>query len=308
VLITDAILFDHRLWNPMHNYLSSLALLIPQAKQRGLPIALYNASVGPIHTPAGRWCLTRVLRHSDLLILRDEDSLDHLAGSQPISARIERGADSALSAAVADPEQVAQILARHGISSDARTRIGININCYGDTYVRARSSSDFTQERLLSTLASTAEWIQGELGADVWLIGTQHMDLDILRNLRRRIGSGRIPLFTNRELGYAQIAGLLAQLDLLIGMRTHSLILASSVGTPVLGIVAYPKTYGYLERIGLEKQTIGVRELELDALRALIRRSWEQRATLRRDIRDAVERERKLASAAPAFLAPYLQR
>lgn len=305
ILITDAILFDRHLLNPLQNYLSSLALLIPMAKRPNTPVVLYNVSLGPVTTQLGRWCLRRILDNSDLLILRDEESKSVLDAMGPISIPVLKGADSALSAAPCSPEQIDGILRDEGFTAGT-PRVGINLNCYGDAFVR-NGASGFSQDKLLSIMSRTAEWIHRELKAEVWLLGTQHMDVGILQDLKERIPAGaNVRLLTNQKYDYAELMGLLSMTDLLIGMRTHSVILASSVGTPMIGIVNYPKTYGYLERIGQAQQAIPIQELELERLQNLIRTSWEQRPSLRQEITQAVERERRLAWQAAEFIEPHL--
>ena len=78
VLITDAILFDLRLFNPLFNYLSTMSLVLPMAKKRGIPVVLYNVSLGPVSRNAGKVCMRRVLNSSENIIVRDEESLKHL--------------------------------------------------------------------------------------------------------------------------------------------------------------------------------------------------------------------------------------
>ena len=50
VLVTDAILFDRKLYNPLFNYLWTLSKVLPLAKKRGIPVVLYNSSLGPVRT------------------------------------------------------------------------------------------------------------------------------------------------------------------------------------------------------------------------------------------------------------------
>jgi polysaccharide pyruvyl transferase WcaK-like protein len=306
ILVTDAILFDRGLFNPVHNYLSSLALWIPRAKRRGVHVVLYNVSLGPIKTRAGRWCLKQILDNSDLVILRDEESRKILDLVGPTRPPVKRGADSALSATPCGTERGQEILRdKFGTVRDGG-RVGINLNAYGDSFVR-NGRPVYSQEKILSVISKAAEWIYDHLKADIWLFGTQYMDVKVLRSLQSKIGrKERPPLFTNREYTYGELTRLFAEIDLLVGMRTHSLILASSVGTPVVGLVTYPKTYGYLERIGQRKYTIPIQELELERLIELVGAGWEARASLRQNILRAVEQERKLAWSAAEHLKPYL--
>ncbi|MDZ7724139.1 MAG: polysaccharide pyruvyl transferase family protein [candidate division KSB1 bacterium] len=78
VLVTDAILFDRKLYNPLFNYLWTLSRVLPKAHKRNIPTVLYNSSLGPVPTPAGKKCLKRVVNSADVLMLRDRDSIDLL--------------------------------------------------------------------------------------------------------------------------------------------------------------------------------------------------------------------------------------
>ena len=40
ILVTDAILFDRKLWNPIFNYLLTMAIVLPMAKKKGIPVVL----------------------------------------------------------------------------------------------------------------------------------------------------------------------------------------------------------------------------------------------------------------------------
>jgi polysaccharide pyruvyl transferase WcaK-like protein len=205
-------------------------------------------------------------------------------------------------------ESLRGILDERKLANEARPLVGININSYGESFIK-RGSSDFSEERLLSTLSKTIEWIRKELGAEVWLFATQVMDITITEKLRQRISFGRKPpLFTNRQYSYAELIGLFSKLDLLIGMRTHSLILASSVGVPVIGLVTYPKTLGYLRRVEQASRSIPIAELAFERLKDVISSTWEERATVRQELSRAVEAQRALAWRAADFLSPYLSR
>lgn len=309
ILITDAILFDRGLFNPIHNYLSTLGLMIPLVRARNIPVVLYNVSIGPVRTALGQTCLKRVVRNSDVVIVRDDESLDILRDTGPIQVPIVRGADSALSAETCSSDRVRELLHNRGISCAKTPRIGINLNSYGYRFVKGNHSGS-ADEKLVSVLSQVAAWIRHEVNADVWLFGTQHMDITILENLRKRMGTNgddKVHLFTNRQYNFAELTCMFSLLDLLVGMRTHSIILASSVGTPVIGIVNYPKTQAYLRRIGLEDQGISIEELEFGKLRSLVRNTLEHKCVLREKIVQKVEEERRLAWKAAENLAPFLE-
>lgn len=306
ILVTDAILFDRNLFNPVKNYLSSLALLLPPARRRGVPVVLYNVSLGPVGSRAGRWCLKRVLESADAVILRDETSRRTLSRLRLSYRHVYTGGDAALGATPAADMAIRQALHARGVRDTGRPVVGFNMNSYGAAFLR-RGHARLSPDRTVRMLADTIRWIRHELGADVWIFCTQHMDEPLCRQLQREAGADETPLFTNRECGHRLLLGLMSKLSLMVGMRTHSMILASSWGTPVVGIVTYPKTLGYLERINQEARSLPITDLDETRLRTLIGRTWETRADVSAELTPLVDSQRRLSKSATEYLRPYLE-
>jgi polysaccharide pyruvyl transferase WcaK-like protein len=304
ILITDAILFDVNLFNPLHNYLLPLSFWLPWAARRGIPVVLYNVSIGPVATRNGQSALKRVLKASRRVILRDEQSLKTLAAVGFAPASAQKGADCALLAEPAPAERVDAILRERGISP-GRPRIGVNMNAYGSSFLR-RSDHPVTSARAVAVLAEAIRWMRAELNADVWLFSTQAMDETVVKELAARVGADAPPVFSNRRYSHNDLLGLLSRVDLLVGMRTHSIILASSVGTPVVGMITYPKTAGYLERIGQLEHSLHVDDLTLENLQARVRQVWAGRSEWRAKTRHAADAQRTLARDSSKWLAEYL--
>lgn len=307
VLVTDAILFDRGLYNPMHNYLSTLALLVPAAKKRNIPVVLYNSSLGPADSKLGKWCLRRVLNNAEKIILRDEESKKLDLIDDDIAAKFLVGADSALSADVSDEQHIKQLLAEVKVDPAAKPMIGINVNSYGDAFIQDDGTA-FSLDKFLSVMAQAIKWIHEQYDVQLLLFGTQHMDLNTLGKLREKIDlpGVNIPVFTNRKHSYAELTGLFKKLDMLIGMRTHSTILSTSVATPVIGIVTYPKTFGYLERVGQAQNTIPLKRLTLDNLKEKIAEVWSNRESISMDIATSIAGQKQLALGAADYLTEYL--
>jgi polysaccharide pyruvyl transferase WcaK-like protein len=306
VLVTDALLFDRRLYNPLVNYLHTLSWVLPWASSRGVPIVLYTVSLGPITTTAGRKCLTRVLRATRKLIVRDRAS-GRLArelvpdGPQPILA-----ADCALSAPVAPRVSIERIADEHAIFHSGRPVLGFNVNAYLDIYVRD-GRAGIRRDTFQRTVAAVLDRAIHDLGVDVLFVTTQVMDWPIVKGIlkqvqqRNRVNAIGTPLVT-----YPEISGILGKVEALIGMRTHSLVLASSMRTPVAGIISYPKSRSYLESIDRAGGALEFSAFSVDTLWNLVRHTWEQRDQLRRQLAFAVERQRAKARAAALELAEWL--
>jgi polysaccharide pyruvyl transferase WcaK-like protein len=184
----------------------------------------------------------------------------------------------------------------------------MNVNAYVDTYVRD-GSPGIGDNAFMGVVAAVIDRAVRELGVDVLLVETQPMDLRMARGVLARVRArDSVKMVANPPLGHAEIAGVLGRLDAFVGMRTHSLILAASMHTPLGGIIAYPKNRGFLESIDCADQMLEFRGFSEESLWGLVRRTWESRTSLRRRLEASVERERRKAQAAARDLEEWLGR
>lgn len=307
ILVTDAILFDRKLYNPLYNYLWTLSRVLPGAKERGIPTVLYNGSLGPIRTPAGEKCLKRVVDSADVLILRDRDSIDLLQHLKFSHANVQMGADCALNAAASPDTRFREICRNENLFATDRPVIGFNVNSYVDVFVREKGRK-FGREQLVALYSQTVDRVIERLGADVIFIETQHMDMRIAQQVLDQIkNKEHIRLISNKRYSYRDICAVMRRLQLFAGMRTHSLILSSAMHIPPVGILTYPKNLGYMRTIGLEHNLIDFRELSVDRYSDLIISMFENRQSVRNEMIPRVNREKEKASAAADILAHYLQ-
>ncbi len=301
VLVTDAILFDLRLFNPLFNYLSTMALALPWARRRGIPVVLYNVSLGPVTTRAGRWCLERVLNAATSIILRDEESfelLDRLGRSRRGAVR---GADCALNVRPAPPQTAEAMLREGGVPADGPL-VTFNVNSYLNVFVRG-SGAPLNAEAFASIVAGAADDLVESRGVRIAFVVTQPMDLDLTHAVLARVKHrDRVGMVSNVRHGYRDLAAVFAQAELHLGMRTHSLILASAVGTPVVGIMATPKNRGYMRSIEQHEWMIEFDQFDRARLVERLQAAWDRRKDLRAALEPIVAREQTLARQAAQLL------
>ncbi|MBN1541000.1 polysaccharide pyruvyl transferase family protein [candidate division KSB1 bacterium] len=306
ILVTDAILFDRKLYNPLFNYLYTLSRVLPLAKRFGVPVVLYNCSLGPIRTPQGLKALKRVIKSASMVILRDVESRELLQKLGIDHPQILEGADCALNAQAADDRRFQEICRREGLFASSRGVVGFNINSYVDAFVR-QDGKTFGREQLIELYARTADRVIQNFDVDVIFVETQHMDLAIAEEVVRRIPyKERVRLISNRQYSYGDICAILKRMELFVGMRTHSLILSSTMGVPPVGIVTYPKNRGYMRTINREKNLIEFRDLSYDTFFEKIRSAFLARSQDRVELVPAVEREKIKARKSADYLKPFL--
>ncbi len=306
ILVTDAILFDRKLYNPLFNYLWTLSKVIPKAKKKGIPTILYNSSLGPIRLKAGKKSLKRITDNADVLILRDKDSIELLKKLGISHKVVHEGADCALNAQPALDIRFKEIRKTEKLFGSDRPVIGFNVNSYIDAFVR-ENGNKFGRDHLIGIYAETVDRIIEYLGVDVIFVETQHMDMAITNRVINKIkNQNQIRVVSNKKYSYKDICAVLKRLELFAGMRTHSLILSSAMGIPPVGIMTYPKNLGYMRTIGLENNLIEFRNLTADNYTQLIIRAFENRKKFKSEMMPRVEREKEKARAAAKTLAPYL--
>jgi polysaccharide pyruvyl transferase WcaK-like protein len=307
VLLTDAILFDLKLLNPLYNYLSTMALILPAAKKKGIPIVLYNVSLGPINTDLGKACIKKVLDSSDQVILRDQESAKLLKRLNLSRNDLKMAADCALNVPLPDTERMRHIKESERILDEEGRYLSFNISSYLDVYVRGKGSGIGT-ERFTQIIVDTMDRICHEMKKRIVFVITQPMDLKIAGTVMRRLRyPENVTLISNKDYTHNDLAGVLAEVEMHVGMRTHSLIFATASTTPTVGIIATPKNRGYMKSIAQDDRMIEFDEnFSSEKLFSLVRETWEGRKEIRRSLFDIMKREKEKAKASACYLEPYL--
>jgi polysaccharide pyruvyl transferase WcaK-like protein len=296
VLITDNILFDKSFFNPLFNYLSTISLFAPLTQRRGIPIVLYNASVGPIVSERGAKALQRVLQGSSLAILRDRASVELLKRKLTATPELVLAADCALNTEPAAARSVDLLAASLGLVTDGRPRLALNVNTYVDAW--KSDGGSMKQPAFVAEIAASFSELVRETDAQPMFFVTQTMDVGVTEAVRNAMTHGRnAPMaVVGPDCNYQELTGLLQRMDMLIAMRTHALILATSVHTPAVNLNTYPKSAAYMETIGQGEWNLNIEDLSRESLTGLARLAWQSRRTTRITLEQRVPPEKAKAA------------
>lgn len=306
ILVTDAILFDRRLHNPLFNYLWTLSHILPRARERSIPIVLYNCSLGPIKTRRGRACLEKVLACADIIILRDQISKELLGREDLSHSNVVEGADCALNSKPVDDDCFLEICKKEHLFENGTPAVGFNICSYIDVYVHENGET-FGRSNLVSLYAQTVGKVIDTFDVDIIFIETQHMDRRIANEVIKRIRNyKRLRMISNRNYNYREICAVMKRLELFVGMRTHSLIFASSMGIPPVGIETYPKNRGFMQAISMEKNLIKFSDLSVETLFQIIDFAYKERENIKKKMTPLVEKEKAKAKKSTELLQEFL--
>jgi polysaccharide pyruvyl transferase WcaK-like protein len=305
VLVTDAILFDRQLFNPLYNYLSTMALVLPWARRMGKPVILYNVSLGPVSTKAGIACLRRVVQAANHVVVRDRESVEMCARAGIALDHVREGADCALNVQATRGAELDRILEKETHGAPGQPFLTVNINSYLDVFLKRAQRAG--EEDFIRIMAATVDRLIEDLKVRVVFVETQPMDLPLANKVFSAVRQREsICMIDNRTWSHRDLAGVFSRAQLHVGMRTHSLILASAMHTPVVGIICTPKNRGYMRSIEQAERMIEFDDFTADNLLARCQAVWAQREAIRADLDRIIPREQEKARGTARCLLPYL--
>jgi polysaccharide pyruvyl transferase CsaB len=219
--------------------------LMAYAQWRGLTTIAYGQGIGPLNHSLTRWLAKQVLRKCSGITVRDQNSAKLLI-------------DWHIDCIVApDPVWALSSEPFHGLNNLKSPPVAINL----------RSHSQLTPPRL-ENLTQALILFQQATKATILLIPFQESkDLAIAQKIRAALpGENEIISLTNPR----ELKGLFKQVEMLIGMRLHSLIMAASVGCPCFALSYDPKVSSLMAELNLAGWKLA--ELPEDA--NLIKNAW----------------------------------
>jgi len=264
------------LWE--HHFLSQL----------NTPVIIYAQTLGPFNHQPYRQMTKSVLDKTGLIITRDRKSKE-VVENLGISTPVYFTADAAFSMSrQTDRESVLDVLSASDTLPDKNEfTVSISVREWAHTEAGV-SVDDYAQ-----TVADVADWLVTQKNANVVFASTctglagYHID--------DRVMAGRVvEHMEHRQRNEVQIlAGeytpqdlveVYEQMDLHIGMRMHSNILAMLAETPVVAIQYQFKTKGLMEQFNLLNYMIDINEINVRSLRQIVDNALSNRSSIERII------------------------
>jgi len=251
------------------------------AKKMGLKVMVYANGIGPINKKINRKFTRKVLNQVDVITLRERLSISELNNLDIYKPRIVVTADPALTVEPVGDGVVDRIFSQEGISCE-QPLVGISVR-------RCENHIKFNED----TIAEAADYLIEKYGARPVFIPMQHpKDMDIIKSIMSKM-SGKAYVLKG-EYDAPNILGVIGRMEMLIGMRLHSLIYAASLGIPVVGLVYDPKVEGFLQYF--HQSSAGhVSDLSFERLKQVIDEVWNNREKIRQQLIDVTADLKKKA-------------
>lgn len=215
------------------------------AKMLGKPVVFYAQGVGPINKNFSRKLIRRIVNKVDLITVRDDKSHDDLKKLGVHKPPIYVTADPALAidTRLFPKSDGAEILREFGVFPAAegereRTPLaGVAIRNWN------------TPHPYLDVLARACDELCRR-GWRVVFIPMQYPgDVSVSEKVAALMEEPAVIL--NRQFSFRDISSIISNMDMIVGMRLHSLILAALYEVPFVPLSYDPKIDRFVHRLGL---------------------------------------------------------
>ncbi|MBM7649334.1 polysaccharide pyruvyl transferase CsaB [Bacillus ectoiniformans] len=261
---------------------SSLAFLARQYKCQTI---VYGVGAGPIQTKLGRFLIKNMTQSARLVAVRDEKSkslIESLGINQPVHM-------------IADPAFTLKYDGKKELT-DAPLKIGVTAVPYFSKNYWPVSDESVYQE-YVSGMAKNIDYLLDHHPAHIYFYSTKYpQDIDVTEDIyREMVHKDKVTIYKD-NLPPDQLVNMAGEMDLLIGTRLHSLILAVAAGTPVIGVSYHPKVAAFMESTKQASFLVDIPKLSdhtrfYEILQSEMDRGWKKRQLDLFDLSDQMREE-----------------
>lgn len=237
------------------------------AQLLGRQTFIYSQGIGPISTPRNRRLTAFILRRTDGIVVRDGKSRDLLLEIGVPPQLVHVTADPVIRVKKPDPALGEEILRRENCPrQDGRLTVG--------WAVKARKPN----REFLREVCRCILWLREEWDADSVLIPFFYdEDLGVCEAVAQQL-EGQTGCLRQKYLSEETLS-IIGCMDVLVGVRLHSLIYAAVMGVPMIGVSYDPKVDSFLSSI--ERPThFTVENFTLEGFQSVFRETMRDREAI----------------------------
>jgi colanic acid/amylovoran biosynthesis protein len=275
----------------------------------GKPVVIYGQSIEPFGNLVVSAMTRFVLNRVDLITVREPISQRYLH-SLGLRSEVVLTADAAFLVPSVSADEAARLLADEGICRSSRPLVGITVRHWSFPGQKCAAKR---LAKYITAMAETIEHLVSDFDATVvFCPQVIHSPADDDRLVSQHIASkvhrqDRVTVLT-KDYSPGQLKALIGQMDLFLGTRMHSNILALSMGVPTVAISYQKKTDGIMEMLELSDYVLDMANLATCDILAAVERAWANRFDLRRQLSERIPNMEQLALRNAELIAKVLNR
>ncbi|KAB3533553.1 polysaccharide pyruvyl transferase CsaB [Alkaliphilus serpentinus] len=248
------------------------------AKKMGKKVMFYGNGFGPINSSLNRRLVKYIIEKVDVITVRDYNSKE-LLQSLGVKHNITVTADVTFGMDLISEEEINSLLHQEGFE-EGKKYVGISVRRWKG------------QESYKKIIAATADYLD-KRGYNIVFIPMQYPeDVEISTEIVNLMETkGKI---ITKSYSPEEIAGIISRTELMIGMRLHSLIFATIVHVPMVGLEYEEKIHSFLKSID-QRSGGKVEKLDQIHLYTVIEDVLNKRNSLVNHLKEINQQHRKKA-------------
>jgi polysaccharide pyruvyl transferase CsaB len=256
----------------------------------GKPAMLYAVGVGPLFTEEGRLFTRSAFEHTPIVTVRDADSKTQMVGLGIDETCIQVTSDPAFQFIPVSNPQLQRILEKENIPQGNGCLLGIALRKW-DVGVQSGA--------WLQTVAAAIDRFL--LDHDGYAIAIPFQESQLYNDTQTAVilrASLRHPerlIALNGQYSPVEKASLLSACSIVLGMRLHSVILASVSKVPCVALAYDPKVSKAMETLGMSKYCIGLSELNDQLLLNSLEQAYVNREQISTDLKQRIPVQQALS-------------
>lgn len=229
--------------------LSYYAGIMKFAEQSGAKVCVLANGIGPINYESNKALACRVVSDADYVSVRDADSKAELVTLGVDGDKINVTADPAFLIKPCGEAALSKTLSELGICGDY---FAVSVRPLKGGRKGAYQLTD-DDKKIAHEVFTLCKEISAKHGLTPLLIPMQEeQDLEICSLICEKLASAGVKNSIYKPENASEMIGILKGAQFIVGMRLHSIIFASSAGTPVIGMSYDPKVKSMMRQLGQE--------------------------------------------------------
>ncbi len=248
--------------------------IIAIAKLCGTKVMVYSQGIGPINKPINQAITKHILNKVDAITVREKHSKQDLKDIGIVREVIVT-ADPVISMSVAHAPNGHEILKSNGAQYDQKKpSIGFAFR------------GKYINDQLVDRVENLVRKLSHNIDANFVFIPYFH-DEDVNVNYAVAKKLGELGIYVDKRLDCGEMLGVTDQMDVLVGVRLHSLIYAAICNVPMVAISYDPKINYFMETLGLEAE-FDIDSFNVDKLVCKIKEVLENKESYSKKLDDKV--------------------
>lgn len=208
-----------------------------------------GVGAGPVNTKLGALLLNIILRLTDKITVRDELSKNVLERYTKKKVRVV--SDLAFFMPATNYKDI------KNSNEHDKIKIGITtLPYYSDVYWPKHDETKYI--KYINNLNKTIQKISNNKVVEFYLFSTKYPEDVFSSEDLYKINNNKNVKIIREELSAHALKDFMQNLDLVIGTRLHSLILATSIEKPIVAISYHKKVEGYMKKYNLDNEWVDI--------------------------------------------------